>query len=98
MLLRYHSRYSSFVRDLLQIHNIDDYVFSSDVSFFEPGDNGKGHKIIKNKAWPEAHEIIIKAVNDETSDKIYDAIVEYKEKNNIGNKIKILLVPLVKNG
>lgn len=96
MLLRYHSRFASLLREILNNFNITDYVFSSDVSFFEPEE--KEHNVFKNKAWPESHEIIIKAVDDETSDAVFDRIVDFKHQNNIGNKIKILLVPLVKNG
>ncbi|MBP7654282.1 hypothetical protein KA977_12725 [Candidatus Dependentiae bacterium] len=96
MLLRYHSRFSNYIKEILENYNITDYVFSSDVSFFDPQE--KEHNLFKNKAWPESHEIIVKAISDEVSDAIFDKITQHKEQNNIGNKIKIILVPIIKNG
>jgi len=96
ILLRYHSRYSDFIRASLKDCNVDDYVFSSDVSFLASDD--KEQNILKRKVWPESHEIIIKAVEDATAEKLFDIIVEFKKNNSITNKIKIILVPLIKNG
>ncbi|HPP87167.1 MAG TPA: hypothetical protein PLM75_04830 [bacterium] len=99
MLIRYHSRYSKFIKHLLEEYNIDDYVFTSDVSFLEQHFKAtSGHNLLKSQAWPEGNEIIIKAVEDTVSDEIFDKIVKYKAENNITNKLKILLVPLAKNG
>ncbi len=96
MLIRYHSRYSEFIRSCFKDHSIDDYVLSSDVTFLVSEE--KEPNILKSKVWPESHEIIIKAVDDDVADQIFDIIVDYKQKNSITNKLKILLVPLLKNG
>lgn len=96
MLLRYHSRYAEFIRSSLKECDVDDYVFSSDVSFLASDD--KEQNILKRKVWPESHEIIIKAVDDAVAEKLFDMIVDFKNKNGVSNKIKIILVPLIKNG
>ncbi len=100
MLLRYHSRYSKFVKQLLDEYQIDDYVFTSDVIFLNSHHSAPGasQSVLKSKAWPESNEIIIKAVEDDISDIIFDKIVNFKKDNNITNKLKVLLVPLIKNG
>jgi len=82
------------MKTLLEKFEVDDYVFSSDVSFMSKNNISD----FNNKVWPESHEIIIKAVSTEICDSVFNAIVEYKKENKIKNKIKIVVVPLIKYG
>jgi len=98
MLLRYHSRYAEFINQIIKQENINDFVFSSDVIFLETAEVSQKKRTIKENVWPESHEIIIKAVEDDVADKIYHIILNYKKEHKITTKLKVLFVPLSRYG